>query len=428
MRQYRRKDDKGQRVAFVRMGSSNTGVVIAQGLDVFFVKYIDVGGDHLDDAVAAHFKITPDEAAALRRPPGDRRTDRQDPEVVNSVVEATRPLIEKLANELALCIRYHSVTFRGQAIRRLVLGGSEAVAGLAETLASRLNIECDLGDPLQLRPTVADTPRSMGHRGRVGTPRFHGLSMSTARQGPPSTLDFLPTQYRQRGVKRRTYTWRVAVAGVFAALFVLVAIFQQHHHQQVRQELADTESRYAEAVAHNAKFAKVQAQLQQHRHSAELLTYLRHPWPRTPVIAAVVAPLTDGITLTDLQIAHETVSRPTASMPPAAAETKPVVLDRPARLANDLKRLVGEHSVRQDFVLLTGYAVDASVLHEYLARLGTDSLFSKIDLLDEHAPEGSAIESPRTAVHFNARAILRNRHGQVPPARPSATVNTGGLP
>jgi type IV pilus assembly protein PilM len=148
-RQYRREEDKGQRVAFVRMGSSNTGVVIAQGQEVFFVKYIDVGGDHLDDAVAAHLKITPDEAAALRRPPGDRRTDRQDPEVVNSVVEATRPLIEKLANELALCIRYHSVTFRGQAIRRLVLGGTEAVAGLAETLASRLNIECDLGDPLR---------------------------------------------------------------------------------------------------------------------------------------------------------------------------------------------------------------------------------------------------------------------------------------
>jgi hypothetical protein len=253
--------------------------------------------------------------------------------------------------------------------------------------------------------------------------------MTTVRQGPPSTLDFLPVQYRQRGVKRRTYTWRVTVAGIFAAVFVLVAILQQHHHQQVRNELADTETRYGEAVAHNAKFAKVQAQLQQHRHSAELLTYLRHPWPRTPVIAAVVAPITEGITLTDLQISHETISRLAPSMPTAIAETKTAaVVDRPTRTANDLKRLVAEHSSRQDFVLLTGYAVDAGVLHEYLARLGTDSLFSKIDLRSiEHAPAETATASPRAAVHFSARAILRNGYGQVPPVRQTATSPAGGL-
>jgi type IV pilus assembly protein PilM len=148
-KQFRREGDKGHRAMLVRLGPSTTSVVIAQGSEAFFLKYIDVGGQQFDDALATHLKISSDEAAALRRHSSDRRADQQNPDVARSVSEATRPVVERLVSELSLCIRYHSVTFRGQALDRLILGGSEAVQGLVDSLATRLDVKCELGDPLR---------------------------------------------------------------------------------------------------------------------------------------------------------------------------------------------------------------------------------------------------------------------------------------
>jgi len=160
-RQYRRDDDLQRRMMFVNMGASTSTVVIAQGPDVMFIKYVDVGGRHLDEAVAQNLKMDHDDAAALRRHNGDRRSDQRDPEVTKSINESVRPVLDRLANELSLCLRYHSVTFRGQPLSQLVLGGGEATQSLVDWLAKRLDLPCELGDPLRsYEKTVAS--------GRIG--------------------------------------------------------------------------------------------------------------------------------------------------------------------------------------------------------------------------------------------------------------------
>jgi type IV pilus assembly protein PilM len=147
--QYRRDQDREQRMMLVNMGAANTVVVIAQGPQAIFAKYVDVGGRHLDEAVARRLDLPLQDAALLRRHHGDRRAENQDPEVARTVADATRPCLDRLVHELSLCIRYHSVTFRGQPLARLVLGGGEATAPLAEALAARLDLPCELGDPLR---------------------------------------------------------------------------------------------------------------------------------------------------------------------------------------------------------------------------------------------------------------------------------------
>jgi type IV pilus assembly protein PilM len=145
--QFRREEDRNQRVALVHVGHAKTCVVIAQGPAAVFVKYIDLGGKHFDEALARHSQMELAEAWALRRQNGDRRADQQDAEVTRSIAEATRPILDKLAHEISLCLRYHSVTFRGQAIKRLILGGGEATSTLVEMLETRLEVPCELGDP-----------------------------------------------------------------------------------------------------------------------------------------------------------------------------------------------------------------------------------------------------------------------------------------
>jgi type IV pilus assembly protein PilM len=114
-----------------------------------FMKYVDVGGRRLDEAVARHLKMKRSEAAAIRRHNGDRRADQRDPEITRGIAESVRPVLDRLANELSMCIRYYSVTFRGQPLARVVLSGGEAAEVLVEWLGARLNVACELGDPLR---------------------------------------------------------------------------------------------------------------------------------------------------------------------------------------------------------------------------------------------------------------------------------------
>ena len=159
--QYRRDEDRLVRSVLVNIGHGGTLVVIVQGDDILFVKFIELGGKQFDDAVARSLKMDAADAAALRRHNGDRRSDRQDPEIARSVAEATRPIVERLIGELAMCVRYHSVTFRGKPLERLVISGGESNSALAEALQKRLGLQCELSDPLR-------SYQSSQQRGRHG--------------------------------------------------------------------------------------------------------------------------------------------------------------------------------------------------------------------------------------------------------------------
>lgn len=162
VKQHRRDDDRQMRAMFAHVGAASTAVVIAQGANVLFVKYIDVGGRQMDEAVAKHLQMTLAEAAALRRHNGDRRSDQQDPEIARSVAESIRPVVDRLAGELSLCMRYHSVTFRGQPLTCVVVGGGEATPALVDSLTARLDLKCDLGDPLR----AFEAAQVVGRRGQ----------------------------------------------------------------------------------------------------------------------------------------------------------------------------------------------------------------------------------------------------------------------
>jgi len=141
-KQFRRDDDKQRRMMFVNIGASTTMAVIAKGSDPMFVKYIDIGGKHFDEAVAKRLKMPLKDAVALRRHNGDRRADHRDADITRSISEATRPVLDRLENELSMCIRYYSVTFRGQPLAGIIFGGGESSDALVEWAAKRFDIPC----------------------------------------------------------------------------------------------------------------------------------------------------------------------------------------------------------------------------------------------------------------------------------------------
>lgn len=149
-KQYRRESDEQDRVLYVHIGYSNTAVIIAEGSEILFIKYINVGGRHFDEAVARQLDMDLADAMNLRRHNADRRRSNQTPEVERSVMNAMRDELERLHYELSMCIRYHSVTFRGKPLMRMVLCGGEATESLRTELERVTSIETELGDPLRI--------------------------------------------------------------------------------------------------------------------------------------------------------------------------------------------------------------------------------------------------------------------------------------
>jgi type IV pilus assembly protein PilM len=147
--QYRRDDDQRQRTLCVHLGYSRSVVVIAEGDDVLFIKYLDQGGRQMDHALAGALSMPAEEASALRRHNFERRSTDQDPELTRSISTAMRGAIDQLSSEISRCIRYHSVTFRGKPLARMVIGGGEANAMLFEELKRRIDMPCELSEPFR---------------------------------------------------------------------------------------------------------------------------------------------------------------------------------------------------------------------------------------------------------------------------------------
>lgn len=146
---YRREEDRHTAALLIHLGASNTVVIIVQGDRVLFIKYLDVGGRHFDESAARLLKMKVSDAALLRRHNGERRSDRQDPEIARTVSDAIRPVMDRLAGEISLCLRYHSVTFRGHKLTRMVLGGGEATPNLASWFEQRLDLPVEIAEPLR---------------------------------------------------------------------------------------------------------------------------------------------------------------------------------------------------------------------------------------------------------------------------------------
>lgn len=138
------------------VGQRASKVLIARRGTVRFFKMIDIGGAHFTEAVAKHLNLNEDEAAEQRWALPDPATAKNAADQAESqqrvhrlVYEALRPVVDELARELGLCLRYYSVTFRGHRPEQVSLVGGEArQAWLAPVLADTAGVEVTTIDPI----------------------------------------------------------------------------------------------------------------------------------------------------------------------------------------------------------------------------------------------------------------------------------------
>lgn len=111
-------------VLFVEHAAST--VLVLRGNRVAFCREIAIGGRGLDEAVAARLSISVDQAAALRArrcAAAGGHGPAVDAVAEDAALAATRATLDMLAGEVALYLRYFSVSFRGGHVQRIVVGG-----------------------------------------------------------------------------------------------------------------------------------------------------------------------------------------------------------------------------------------------------------------------------------------------------------------
>ncbi len=105
---------------YADFGQRDTRITITAAGKVIFIKSLAIGGMKLDEMTAMKLNLSIDEAVQLRREvmtqqhgPGAARNDDLHSPIVDSAVEAVKPIYEQLSKEISLCLRYFAVTFRG---------------------------------------------------------------------------------------------------------------------------------------------------------------------------------------------------------------------------------------------------------------------------------------------------------------------------
>ncbi len=148
-RYLRRKEDESEVNVFVDMGGI-TKVVITRGRDILFIKNIAKGAVSFNEAVASRLSISLSEASQLRRRAIMGGPGGPDAQVRQALLDAIRPEIEELADEINKCLRYHGVTFRGERPQRVTFIGGETHEGdIPETLGRRIGLPVVVGQPFR---------------------------------------------------------------------------------------------------------------------------------------------------------------------------------------------------------------------------------------------------------------------------------------
>ena len=116
-----------------------------------FFKHVEFGGQTIDLAVAQKLGISQLEAAQMRARLGNSGSEGEGAVPLQQALQdAIRPLMEELARELDMCMRYFVVTFRGARPDLIGVTGRQADCPMIlESLTHSLGLRAEAAAPLR---------------------------------------------------------------------------------------------------------------------------------------------------------------------------------------------------------------------------------------------------------------------------------------
>ncbi|MCK4624473.1 MAG: pilus assembly protein PilM, partial [Phycisphaerae bacterium] len=145
-RLFSQSADKSHTTLFIDIGWTGTQVTLAHGQKLVFARNLSVGGRNLDQSVADVLKIPIAQACRIRR---KMLNDKNESEAENDLFRLLDARIAEIADEIIKCLRYHESIFTDRTIERVIfVGGQAHNSRLCESIARRLNLPAQVGDPM----------------------------------------------------------------------------------------------------------------------------------------------------------------------------------------------------------------------------------------------------------------------------------------
>ena len=145
-----------QTTLYVDLGWAATKVAITHDVQLVFARCIQVGGQHLDERIAARLGCDAATARAQRiseqvLAAGGGSSKKNGGAVATEAGpdQETIDIANAITDELSMCVRYHHSLFRDRNIDRIIfLGGEARNIALCQHVARELRLPAQLGDPL----------------------------------------------------------------------------------------------------------------------------------------------------------------------------------------------------------------------------------------------------------------------------------------
>ncbi len=180
-RLFRRNADVARTILFIDLGVSSTQVCLTHGEKLVFARNLRLGEQQIDQALAEGMNMDPAQAHSLR---WDLQKGQNSGPAQEEIYRHLEEPLGQLASEITQCLRYYEATFRNQSVERMVLAGGQAHdKRLCQSLAERLNLPAQIGDPLVRIGRVAGAGLQIGLDRREPQPQWAvavGLSLGAA--------------------------------------------------------------------------------------------------------------------------------------------------------------------------------------------------------------------------------------------------------
>ncbi|MHB8899676.1 MAG: hypothetical protein ACYC6Y_13090 [Thermoguttaceae bacterium] len=219
-------------------------------------------------------------------------------------------------------------------------------------------------------------------------------------------IDFLPADFKARHTRRHGRSWQAIVIAAAIGLLVVVAVGQSRTLHQIEAKVAQVEPERQMLLARQLELEQLRAEVAQREARAQLLAYMRHPWPRTQLLSAILASLPETIACEKIHISREAPGG--QALPQAVGDAGQEDLAKLQPAERDLRLLQGECDPAVVAIVLEGTTGDGIELHRYLNRLNRVPLLDKVELHSLEATTGDT----QAKFRFEARITVRPGFGQ----------------
>lgn len=202
------------------------------------------------------------------------------------------------------------------------------------------------------------------------------------------SIDFLPEKYKQRRIRKRVGVLRV---GIFSIVFLCVcgtALFQLVRLGSLKLEIARLEADYTRVTGFQKKILELESKNQTQVNQAQLLTFLRHPWPTSQIMNLVAESKTESLYLSEMRIYRQSEPNQKNFLREEQDSDKEIL---PAAM-QDLKELQQQIRDQETVIRLSGICNETTELYDYLSKLNHSSLVRRA-IVDSVEPITGALDT-----------------------------------